>query len=39
LVICEWLSIPARPHCIYETDFRVRLPLLLSDEELTTGLN
>ncbi|KAJ6190327.1 transcriptional regulator family: Fungal Specific TF [Penicillium mononematosum] len=38
LVICEWLSIPARPHCIRETDFRVRLPLVLSDEELITPL-
>ncbi|KAJ5771188.1 transcriptional regulator family: Fungal Specific TF [Penicillium nucicola] len=38
LVICEWLAIPARPHCISETDFCVRLPLGLSDEELTTVL-
>ncbi|KAJ5801385.1 transcriptional regulator family: Fungal Specific TF, partial [Penicillium psychrosexuale] len=38
LVICEWLSIPARPPCIHQADFNVRLPLVLSDEELTTGL-
>ncbi|KAJ5510839.1 transcriptional regulator family: Fungal Specific TF, partial [Penicillium expansum] len=38
LVICEWLSIPTRPPCIHEVDFNVRLPLVLSDEELTTGL-
>lgn len=37
LVICEWLSIPTRPPCIHEADFNVRLPLVLSDEELTTG--
>ncbi|KAI2675811.1 transcriptional regulator family: Fungal Specific TF [Penicillium roqueforti] len=38
LVICEWLSIPARPPCIHQADFNVRLPLVLSDEELTTRL-
>ncbi|KAJ5680405.1 transcriptional regulator family: Fungal Specific TF [Penicillium majusculum] len=38
LIICEWLSIPAHPPCIHEADFNVRLPLVLSDEELTTEL-
>ncbi|OQE06098.1 hypothetical protein PENVUL_c020G06152 [Penicillium vulpinum] len=38
LIICEWLCIPARPPCIHEADFNVRLPLVLSDVELSTGL-
>ncbi|KAJ5288639.1 transcriptional regulator family: Fungal Specific TF [Penicillium angulare] len=38
LIICEWLSIPTRPPCIHEADFNVRLPLTLSDEELSTHL-
>lgn len=38
LTICEWLSIPAHPPCIHEADFNVRLPLVLSDEELATEL-
>lgn len=38
LIICEWLSIPTRPPCIHEADFNVRLPLTLSDEELSTCL-
>ncbi|KAL2824401.1 hypothetical protein BDW59DRAFT_162507 [Aspergillus cavernicola] len=37
LIICEWLSIPPRPPCIHEADFDVKLPVNLSDEELSNS--